>query len=282
MRKYGFVVAVAAALMSIGLGQASERKAITIAAEGASPPWDYIDANGQLVGFDIDVGKDLCARMKMECKFVSQDWDGIIPGLLVKKYDAIISGMSITEKRKKSIAFSIPYAVASNGIVMRKSIPVPPMDSAAKLDLTEMDAAMQETIAKLKESVTGRTLGVLRSSNSEIVVNELFGDVATVRSYDSQENIQLDIISERIDGGLGDYLTWKQFLDSPEGKDVVFFGPQLDGGPWGPGAGIGLRKEDTDLIAAFDKALLESIADGTLAKLSVKWFGVDIAPRLKN
>ena len=113
-------------------------------------------------------------------------------------------------------------------------------------------------------------------------MTDLFGDVATVRSYDSQANIQLDITSERIHGGLGDYLTWKQFLDSPEGQDVAFFGPQLDGGPWGPGAGIGLRKEDTDLIAAFDKALQESIADGSLAKLSVKWFGVDIAPRLRN
>lgn len=281
MRKYGLAAAIAAILLGMGLGQAEERTSITIAAEGASPPWDYIDANGQLVGFDIDVGRDLCARMKMECKFVAQDWDGIIPGLLVKKY-AIISGMSITEKRKQSIAFSIPYAVAANQIVMRKSLAMPATDIEAKLDLTDMDAAKKETIAKLKESVAGKTLGVLRSSNSEVVVTDLFGDVATVRSYDSQENIQLDIIAERIDGGLGDYLTWKQFLDSPEGKDVAFFGPQLVGGPWGPGAGIGLRKEDTDLIAAFDKALEESIADGSLAKLSVKWFGVDIAPRLRN
>lgn len=282
MRKSGLAAAIAAVLLGMGLAQAEERTSITIAAEGASPPWDYIDANGQLVGFDVDVGKDLCARMKMECKFVAQDWDGIIPGLLVKKYDAIISGMSITEKRKQSIAFSIPYAVAANQIVMRKNLAMPATDIGAKLDLTDMDTVKTETIARLKESVAGKTLGVLRSSNSEVVVRDLFGDVATVRSYDSQENIQLDIIAERIDGGLGDYLTWKQFLDSPEGKSVAFFGPQLDGGPWGPGAGIGLRKEDTDLIAAFDKALAESIADGSLAKLSVKWFGVDIAPRLKN
>jgi octopine/nopaline transport system substrate-binding protein len=271
---------IAAFLLVGGLAHAETRTAITIASEGASPPWDYIDATGALVGFDIDVGNELCARMKLQCTFVAQDWDGIIPGLLVKKYDAIMAGMSITEKRKKSIAFSIPYAVAPNQIVMRRNIGLPPGDTAVKLNLTDMDAAKKEVVAKLRESLTGKTLGVLRSSNSEAVVQELFGDVAEVRSYDSQENLKLDLTSERIDGGLGDYLVWKQFLDTPEGKAVDFFGPQLSGGTWGPGVGIGLRKEDTDLTVAFDKAIEASVKDGRLAKISLKWFGQDISPQL--
>jgi octopine/nopaline transport system substrate-binding protein len=279
MKKY-LASTIGAVLLSAGLACAEERTAITIASEGASPPWDYINEKGALVGFDIDVGNELCTRMKLQCTFVAQDWDGIIPGLLVKKYDAIIAGMSITEKRKKSIAFSIPYAVAPNQIVMRRGLGLAPSEIEAKLNLTNIDAVKQETIEKLRESLKGRTLGVLRSSNSEAVVRELFGDIAEVRSYDSQENLKLDLTSERIDGGLGDRLVWKQFLDTPEGKAVEFFGPQLSGGTWGPGVGVGLRKDDTDLVEAFDKAIEASAKDGTLGKISQRWFGVDISPQL--
>ncbi|MGJ4859515.1 transporter substrate-binding domain-containing protein [Labrys sp. La1] len=277
--KRHLALAVLAILLAGSLAHAGESKAITIASEGASPPWDYIDANGALVGFDIDVGNELCTRMKLQCTFVAQDWDGIIPGLLVKKYDAIIAGMSITEKRKKSIAFSVPYAVGPNQIVMRRNLGLPPGDTKAKLDLTDIDAEKKALIGKLRESLTGKTLGVLRSSNSEAVVRELFGDIAQVRSYDSQENLKLDLTSERIDGGLGDYLVWKQFLETPEGKAVDFFGPQLSGGTWGPGVGIGLRKEDADLAQAFNKAIEASTKDGSLGRISVKWFGIDISPQ---
>ncbi|MEW9309779.1 transporter substrate-binding domain-containing protein [Labrys neptuniae] len=277
--KRHLALAVLATLLASSVVRAEESKAVTIASEGASPPWDYIDTNGALVGFDIDVGNELCARMKLQCTFVAQDWDGIIPGLLVKKYDAIIAGMSITEKRKKSIAFSVPYAVGPNQIVMRRDLGLPPGDTKAKLDLTDIDAKKKALIDKLRESLTGKTLGVLRSSNSEAVVRELFGDIAQVRSYDSQENLKLDLTSERIDGGLGDYLVWKQFLETPEGKAVDFFGPQLSGGTWGPGVGIGLRKEDADLAQAFNGAIEASTKDGSLGRISLKWFGIDISPQ---
>lgn len=279
MRKH-LSIMLAALLLGTGLAQAGQRTAITIASEGASPPWDYIDEKGALVGFDIDVGKELCTRMKIECTFMAQDWDGIIPGLLVKKYDAIMAGMSITEKRKRSIAFSKPYAVGPNQIVMRRNLGLEPGDVTAKLNLTDMDGAKKEVVAKLRESLTGKTLGVLRSSNSEAVVKELFGDIAEVRSYDSQENLKLDLVAQRVDGGLGDYFVWRDFIETPDGKDVGFFGPQLSGGTWGPGVGIGLRKDDTDLIAAFDTALVASIKDGTISRIATKWFRMDIAPQL--
>ncbi|TQN60584.1 transporter substrate-binding domain-containing protein [Agrobacterium tumefaciens] len=279
MRKH-LSLMLAALLLGTGLAQAGQRTAITIASEGASPPWDYIDETGALVGFDIDVGKELCTRMKIECTFVAQDWDGIIPGLLVKKYDAIMAGMSITEKRKKSIAFSKPYAVGPNQIVMRRNLGLEHGDVTVKLNLTDMDDAKKKAVAKLRESLTGKTLGVLRSSNSEAVVKELFGDIAEVRSYDSQENLKLDLVAQRVDGGLGDYFVWRDFIDTPDGKDVGFFGPQLSGGTWGPGVGIGLRKDDTDLIAAFDTTLEASIKDGSISRIATKWFRMDIAPQL--
>ncbi|MGV2102889.1 transporter substrate-binding domain-containing protein [Rhizobium sp. 21-4511-3d] len=264
--------------LAIGSTAMAAPRSVAIGSEGASPPWNAIGEDGQLAGFDIDVGKDLCRRANLDCRFVAQDWDGIIPALTVGKFDAIMSGMAITEKRKKSIAFSQPYAGGFNQIVLRKDLQVAPMDTAAKLDLTDIDAAKKSTLATIRLALSGKTLGVLRSSNSEVVLNELVGTAASIRSYDSQDNLQLDLAAGRIDGGLADYFTWKAFLDGPDGADAAFYGPELSGGPWGPGVGIGLRQSDKDLVAVFDKAIGEAKADGTLRRLSLQWFGLDVSP----
>ncbi|SEH63757.1 amino acid ABC transporter substrate-binding protein, PAAT family [Rhizobium tibeticum] len=257
---------------------AEEGTSLAIGSEGASPPWNSIDASGQLIGFDIDVGKELCHRAKIECRFIAQDWDGIIPALTVGKFDAIMSGMAITEKRKKSIAFSQPYAGGFNQIVVRGDLKLAPTDTSQKLDLTVIDASKQQVLDQLKQALEGKTLGVLRSSNSEVVLNELFGSSATIRSYDSQDNLQLDLAAGRIDGGLADYFTWKTFLDSKDGEGASFFGPELSGGPWGPGVGVGLRQADTELLATFNRAIDEAREDGTLERLSLQWFGIDVSP----
>src|SRR6266567_1186753 len=110
---FAIAISIAASMPSVPV-QAEGERAISIATEGASPPWDGTDANGELYGYDVDVGRELCRRMKVKCSFVAQDWDGIIPALLVGKYDVIMSGMAITEKRKKQIAFSNPYAAGFN------------------------------------------------------------------------------------------------------------------------------------------------------------------------
>lgn len=261
---------------------AMDRKTLTIASEGASPPWNAINADGQLAGFDVDVARDLCRRMKVECTFLPQDWDGIIPALTVGKFDAIMSGMAITEKRKKSIAFSKPYAGGFNQLVMRRDLNLPTTDTSTKLDLTVIGAGKQAVIDQLQAALTGKTLGVLRSSNSEAVLNELFGKVATIRSYDSQENMHLDLVAERIDGGLADYFTWKAFLDSKDGGIAMLYGPQLSGGLWGPGVGVGLRQDDRELVAAFDSAIEAATRDGTLKRLSEQWFNIDVSPHVSN
>ncbi|MBB3386233.1 MULTISPECIES: transporter substrate-binding domain-containing protein [unclassified Rhizobium] len=261
---------------------AMDRKTITIASEGASPPWNAISAEGKLFGFDVEVGRELCRRMHVECTFVPQDWDGIIPALTVGKFDAIMSGMAITEKRKKSIAFSQPYAGGFNQLVVRKDLRLPPTDTSEKLNLTAIDAGKQAVIDQLRTALTGKTLGVLRSSNSEAVLNDLFGKVATIRSYDSQDNMHLDLVAERIDGGLADYFTWKAFLGSKDGGTATLYGPQLSGGLWGPGVGVGLRKDDQELITAFDNAIEAATRDGTLKRLSEQWFKIDVSPQASN
>lgn len=262
--------------------QAQSRKAISIAAEGASPPWSGTNDTGELYGFDIDLGKDLCRRIARECTFVAQDWDGIIPALTVGKYDVIMSGMSITEKRKKSIAFTIPYAGGFNQFVMRKELSLGSGGREEKLNLSETGKREANLIAELKSALSGKAIGVLRSSNSEAVLKELFGNLITLRSYDSQDNLQLDLASGRIDGGLADYFTWRDFLKTPEGAIADFFGPELSGGLWGPGVGAGIRKDDTELLAEFDDAIKAATADGTIKALSLKWFDADISPSPVN
>jgi octopine/nopaline transport system substrate-binding protein len=282
MRMLYAVIAILSLLTLQMPAQAQSRKAISIAAEGASPPWSGTNDNGELYGFDIDLGKDLCRRIERECKFVAQDWDGIIPALTVGKFDVIISGMSITEKRKKSIAFTIPYAGGFNQFVMRKDLSLGSGGREEKLNLSMSGKREADLIAGLKTALSGKAIGVLRSSNSEAVLKELFGNGITLRSYDSQDNLQLDLTSGRIDGGLADYFTWRDFLKTPEGAVADFFGPELSGGLWGPGVGAGIRKDDTALLAEFDNAIKAATADGTIRSLSIKWFDADISPSQVN
>ena len=267
-----------ASMISALPASADDARVVMIATEGASPPWDGTNEKGELYGYDIDVGLDLCRRINLKCKFVAQDWDGIIPALLVGKYDVIMSGMAITEKRKQSIAFSNPYAAGYNQMVVRKDLGLDPGDTAQRLNLSTLDANGKATIERLRSTLSGKTMGVLRSSNSEAVMKELFGDVVVLRSYDSLDNLKLDLAAGRVDGGLADFFTWCDFLETPEGAGAAFFGPQVNGGLWGPGVGAGMRKDDTTLIAQFDTAIEAAIKDGTIKTLSLKWFKTDISP----
>ncbi|MER9428777.1 transporter substrate-binding domain-containing protein [Mesorhizobium sp. M0408] len=271
-----------ASLMSAFPANAESERVISIATEGASPPWDGTDANGQLYGYDIDVGQELCRRIEIKCTFVPQDWDGIIPALLVGKFDVIMSGMAITEKRKQSIAFSIPYAAGFNQFVVRKDLGLDAGDTKEKVNLSTIGDKEKATIERLRSTLAGKAIGALRSSNSEAVVKEILGDVVTIRSYDSLDNLKLDLAAGRIDGGLADYFTWRDFLETPSGSDAVFFGPELKGGLWGPGVGVGMRKDDTDLLAKFNAAIDAATKDGTIKALSLKWFKSDISPALSQ
>ncbi|MER8788320.1 transporter substrate-binding domain-containing protein [Mesorhizobium sp. M0983] len=271
-----------ASLMSAFPAGAESGRVISIATEGASPPWDGTDANGQLYGYDIDVGQELCRRIEIKCTFVPQDWDGIIPALLVGKFDVIMSGMAITEKRKQSIAFSIPYATGFNQFVVRKDLGLDAGGTKEKVNLSTIGDKEKATIERLRSTLAGKAIGALRSSNSEAVVKEILGDVVTIRSYDSLDNLKLDLAAGRIDGGLADYFTWRDFLETPSGSDVVFFGPELNGGLWGPGVGAGLRKDDTELLAKFNAAIDAATKDGTIKALSLKWFKSDISPALSQ
>lgn len=268
--------ALTAFLISVSIpAQATEEKIIKIATEGAFPPWNAIDNSGRPIGFDIDVGNALCEKAGLKCEFITQAWDGIIPGLTVGKYDAIMAGMSITDKRRRVIAFSRPYATTANYFVVRKDIGLSAFSSVQRIDLTSMSEPDVLTI--LKNQLKGRTIGVQGATNAEVFMNEYFGKDVVIRVYDKQDNINLDIVAGRLDGGLADMPVWQAFLKD-QSSIVEPYGPQILGGVFGEGVGIGFRQDEKGLAKEFNSAIEALAADGTLRKISLKWFNADIAP----
>jgi lysine-arginine-ornithine-binding protein len=252
---------IGAAAIVLAAGTASAEDTLRVGTEGAYPPYNATDASGKLVGFEIDLANALCERIKAKCEIIQQDWDGMIPALENKRFDAIMAGMSVTEERLKKIAFSKPYSTTPAWFVSAK-------DGVLK------DA---KTLADIQAALKGKSVGVQRSTIHQNFLEAKVPGV-DVRLYDTQDDLNLDMQNGRIDAGLADSLGWKDFLASDAGKGYDHFGPGLTGKDdplFGAGVGIGLRKDDTALKDKLDKAIDAMNADGSLTKLSVQWFGFD-------
>jgi octopine/nopaline transport system substrate-binding protein len=247
---------------------------VKIGTEGAYPPWNGTSAAGELEGAEIDLANDLCDRMGVTCVFVAQDWDGIIPALQSGKYDAIMAGMSITSERMQVIDFSQGYATEPASFAARSSSILSQMGETGSVNL---DLGHSDLIDQLRAALNGGVVGVQGSTTHENFVREALGGMVTVKVYDTQQNLQLDLAAGRIDAALSDTSSLQDFMDSSSGSKVVFFGPKLGGGAFGPGVGVGLRQADRDLKTMFNKAINEARADGTLAAHFTKWFGKDIS-----
>lgn len=271
--------AAAVAVFAAGPADAQSRK-VRIATEGAYAPWNFTDASGKIVGFEIDLAQDLCKRMGVECEIVAQDWDGIIPALNAGKYDAIMAGMSITDRRREVINFSIPYAATPAAFVTLKSSPlVRALPADRTYPLATMTPEAEKAIDTLKTALKGKAVGVQVSTIHANFLEGPLKGIVDVRSYKTTEQHDLDLVAGRIDAALASMSYWKPLLDKPEGKDLVMVGPSFTGGVFGSGVGIGLRKADGALLAAFDKAIGEARADGTVKALSMKWFKFDTTPQ---
>ena len=274
--------AITALAVTMGLATASavaqEWTTVRIATEGAYPPWNSTDASGKLIGFELDLANDLCQRMQVECEIVAQNWDGIIPGLTAGKYDAIMAGMSITEERKEVISFSDSYAnePAYFAVLKDSDLAAYKDDSLELADLDEIDAAEQAAIDSLKEALAGTTVGVQVATTHANFLDQHMSDAVEIRSYDTQENLDLDLQAGRVDAALASASYWFPLMETEKGADFALIGPGLNGGPFGAGVGAGIRQEDTDLVEMFNKAIAEAKADGTINRLAQQWFGFDV------
>lgn len=229
---------------------------LRVAVDPTYKPFTYKTGDGTLAGFDIDIAKALCTEIQRECVFVEQAWDSMIPGLLAKKYDVIISSMSITAERKKVIDFTDKYYSTPSRIVVRTGTPF--------TDLTSLE---------------GKRIGVLKGSTQEnYALGELQPVGVRVVAYEAQNQVYLDIKSGRLDGTVADVVeVTASFLSLPEGQGFGFVGPILnDPKYFGEGIGIALRQDETALRDELNAAIRAIRASGVYATLASKYFTFDV------
>ena len=238
-----------------GAGTASADDTLRIATEGAYPPFNQVEPDGTLSGFDVDIAKAVCDDIKVKCEIVKQDWDGMIPGLLARKYDLIVASMTITDDRKKRVDFTHKYYQSPDVFSARKG-------SGFTLS---------------KEGLSGKAIGVQRGTIHACFVQKVFTD-SNVKLYPSQQEAFADLTAGRVDLVFSDAVgTDQQLFKTADGKDFELVGePQKDPECLGEGIGIALRKKNDDLREKLNEAIDHIRASGTYTKINAKYFPFDI------
>ena len=275
---------VLAVLLFVGNVNATDK--IKIATEGAYPPWNSKNEAGKLIGFEVELAWSLCRYMGRQCEIVEQDWDGMIPALQLRKYDAIMAGMSITDERKKVITFSQGYADEVASLAVMKGSELEGMETPAGINLTKPNSAAKKALKTIEKALAGKTVCTQTGTIHQNFLES--GDVGSinVRTYKTQDEVNLDLTSGRCDVALAAAVAFTDYADK-SGKDVVLVGPTFSGGAFGNGVGVGLRqaaqmgadsamgKRDAELLRAFNKAIDQARKDGVISKLAIKHFGFD-------
>jgi len=244
----GAVALMAGTLMAGSQAMAGDK--LRIATEGAYAPFNMVNAQGQLEGFDVDIARALCAEMKVECEIVAQDWDGIIPGLRAKKYDAIVASMSITKERQRVVEFTERYY--SNVLAFV--------------------AAKGSNVDTSKDGLKGLNVGAQRATIAGQYLEDNLGDVVNVKLYDTQDNAYLDLGAGRLDVLLSDKFPAYDWLKTDAGNGFEFKGADID---INDEIGIALRK-GSKWRTRLNDALQAIVANGTYEKINAKYFPFSI------
>ena len=253
---------------------------VHFATEGAFAPWNYTNPDGSLGGFEIELYKDLCGRAKLDCDIQAQAFDGTIPALQAGKFDAIISGMSITPKREEVVLFTVPYGSTGQTFATSKTgslVDLP--DRGALFSLTSNEAAAIAEVKKLAPMLKGKVMGVQTASIASAFVDRYLKGVVEVREYKTTDQHDLDLAAGRVDLVMASAAYLASAAAKAGNDDMILTGPRFQGGLLGRGSAIGLRKDDTELKAKLDAAIQAATADGTITRLSDKYFGYDVTPR---
>jgi octopine/nopaline transport system substrate-binding protein len=247
---------------------------IKIGTEGAYPPWNAKNEAGKLIGFEVELANFLCIYMKHDCTIVEQDWDGMIPALTSGKFDAIMAGMSITDERKKTINFSQGYADEVASLAVMKGSNLEGMDTPKAINLSTGGSDVKDALKTLTAALAGKTIGVQTATIHQNFLES--GDVGSVkvRTYKTQDEVNLDLTAGRIDAALAAAVAFTDYAEK-SGKPVVLVGPTFAGGAFGNGVGVGIRKEDTQLLEDFNKAIDTARKQGKISELAIRWFGFD-------
>ncbi len=242
--------------LTLGLGSAQaaapstlQKGVLKIGMEGTYAPFTYKDASGNLTGFDVDIARAVAAKLGLKAEFVLTEWSGILAGLQANKYDVIVNQVGITAERQKTIGFSKPYAYSSPQIIVKKTGSFAP-----------------KTLADLK----GKRVGVGLGSNFEKSLRDAGG--INVVTYPGAPEYLADLAAGRLDAAYNDRLLVGYLIKS---QNLPVRGAGVIGDP--EAVGIAMKKTNTSLKTAVDRALLQLKADGTYAKISRKWFGQDVS-----
>ncbi len=256
-KKISLALVAATAIAATGSVSAADLKTLRFGLEASYAPFESKTASGQLQGFDIDVGNAVCAKLKVKCVWVENDFDGLIPALQARKFDAINSDMTITDQRKQAIDFTDPIYTIPNQLIAKKG------------------SGLQPSVASLK----GKHVGVLQGTIQETYAKAKWASAGIdVVSYQTQDQVYADLASSRLDAAFQDSeAASKGFLKRAQGAGFDFAGPTVsDQTLLGSGVGYGVRKGDKALLDKLNGALKELKADGTIEKIAAKYFDVKV------
>lgn len=231
-----------ATILATSAVSAFAQDTITFAMEPSYAPFETTTEKGEIVGFDVDIAKALCAEVKAECKFKSQSFDSLIAGLKFKQFDAIISGMDITEKRKKQVAFTDPYLENSASFLAVKGKFTP---ETAKNVGVQNGTTFQQYLTKEAKQYN-------------------------LKPYSTLQNAVLDLKNGRVDMIFGDTPVLAEWLKTE--KDLAFVGDKVTNKEFfGNGYGIAVNKSNTALVEKLNAALKTIKANGTYEKIYNTW-----------
>jgi octopine/nopaline transport system substrate-binding protein len=261
-------------LITLFLSVSANADKIRIGTEGAYPPWNSKDASGKLIGFEVELAWTLCRYIGQQCEIVEQDWDGMIPALIMRKFDAIMAGMSITDERKKAINFSQGYADEVASLAVMKGSNLEGMQTSEGINLTKKSGAVKKDLKTITQALAGKTVCVQTATIHQNFLES--GDVGkvNVRTYKTQDEVNLDLASGRCDAALAAAVAFSDYAEK-SGKPVVLTGPTFSGGAFGNGVGVGIRKDDTELLKKFNAAINKARKNGDISRIATKWFGFD-------
>lgn len=234
-----------------GANTADADDKLLIASEGYYPPFNYFDEGGKLAGFDIDIGRAICEKVNVECEFVPQEWDALIPGLLEKKYDVILASMSITKEREKKVAFTIPYYSNMLTLIGRK----------------------KSGIMSDDEGLKGKSVGSQRETVSADYLEERYAGIVNAQLFDTQEEAYKKLATGELDLVLVDNLPAYDWLQTETGQGHEFVGEFID---INDRIGMAVRKDDNDLREKLNQGLIAILEDGTYQTINEKYFPFNI------
>lgn len=250
-KRIALAAAAAALAVTMGGAQAQDMMKLKIGTEGAYPPFNNLEADGTLVGFDIDIAKALCEEMKADCEFVTQDWDGIIPALQAGKFDAIIASMSITEERMEIVDFSDKYYQTPARFAVR--------------DGSEVTDTSPQALA-------GMTIGAQSATIHANFLEDVYSE-SDIRLYPTQDEANLDLAAGRIDLILADSIVLYEWMETDDGSCCTFVGDAYnDPAYFGFGVGAAVRQGEDELRERFNAAIAAVIENGTYQEISDKYF----------